>query len=134
MPTLAKIIGEEERMPVDRPIDGIDQSAFLLGNQDKSNREHILVYIGDDLFAVKWRTFKIHLKTAESLWAPVQTNIFPTVYDIRNDPGEDNELMKQGLFSYSWVYGAMGQLLQSKMASMQEYRNIKPGEDFDGYE
>jgi arylsulfatase len=64
----------------------------------------------------------------------VQTNIFPTVYDIRNDPGEDNELMKQGLFSYSWVYGAMGQLVQSKMASMQEYRNIKPGEDFEGYE
>ncbi len=134
MPTLAKMIGEEERMPVDRPIDGIDQSAFLLGNQEESNREHVLVYIGDDLFAVKWRTFKIHLKTAESMWAPVQTNIFPTVYDVRNDPGEDNELMKHSLFAYSWVYSAMGQILQGKMATMQEYRNIKPGEEFKGYD
>ena len=93
----------------------------------------MLVYIGDDLFSVKWRSFKIHLKTAESMWAPVQTNIFPTVYDVRNDPGEDNELMKQSLFAYSWVYGAMGQVLQKKVLTMQEYPNIKPGEDFDGY-
>jgi len=134
MPTLAKLVGEDDRMPTDRPIDGMDQSAFLLGNQEKSNREHVLVYIGDELFSVKWRTFKIHLKTAESMWAPVQTNIFPTVYDVRNDPGEDNELMKYSLFAYSWVYGAMGHIIQQKALTMQEYPNIKPGEDFEGYE
>lgn len=133
MPTLAELIGEGDRVPTDRPIDGVDQSRFLLGAQEKSDREHILFYVGDDLFAVKWRTFKIHLKTAESLWDPVQTNIFPTVYDIRNDPGEANELMRLGLFSYSWVYGAMGQVLGEKMSSMQEYPNIQPGEDFEGY-
>jgi hypothetical protein len=42
--------------------------------------------------------------------------------------------MKQSLFAYSWVYGAMGQIVQGKMATMQEYRNINPGEEFDGYE
>ncbi|RLA33761.1 MAG: arylsulfatase [Gammaproteobacteria bacterium] len=134
MPTLANLLGEAGRIPTDRPIDGVDQSAFLLGDQEKSSREHVLVYIGDELFAVKWRTFKIHLKTIESLWAPIQTPVFPIVYDVRNDPGEDNELIKESLFAYSWVYAAMGKVLTEKGASMVEYPNIKPGQDFEGYE
>jgi arylsulfatase len=116
-----------------KPIDGIDQSAFLLGDQETSNREHVLIYIGDELFSVKWRTFKIHVKTVENLWAPIQTHQFPPVYDIANDPGEDNNLMKLSLFAYSWVYGPMGQILQEKAATMQQYPNIKPGQDFESY-
>jgi arylsulfatase A-like enzyme len=134
MPTLANLIGEGDRMPDDRPIDGKDQSAFVLGKQEKSNREHILLYVGDELFAVKWRTFKIHLKTVESLWAPTQSHLFPPVYDVRNDPGEDNDLMKHSLFAYSWVYTPMGHILGEFGASVQMYRNIKPGEDFSGYQ
>ena len=49
MPTLASLLGEQNRIPADRPVDGIDQSAFLLGTREKSAREHVLVYIGDDL-------------------------------------------------------------------------------------
>ncbi|MCP4333227.1 MAG: arylsulfatase [Gammaproteobacteria bacterium] len=133
MPTLASLIGEEKRIPADRPIDGIDQSAFIKGSQENSDREHILFYIGDDLFAVKWRSFKIHLKTTETLWSPVQTYQFPPVYDVANDPGEDNNLMKLNLFAHSWVYVPMGQILQEKGESMTKFRNIKPGEDFNGY-
>jgi arylsulfatase len=133
MPTLAGLIGEGDRIPDDRPIDGEDQSAFLLGEQEKSSREHILYYVGDDLFTVKWRSFKIHLKTTESLWSPIHTYTFPPVYDVRNDPGEDNELMKQSLFAYSWVYTPMNQLLGELGASIQKYPNIKPGEEFSGY-
>ncbi|MCP4836758.1 MAG: sulfatase-like hydrolase/transferase, partial [Phycisphaera sp.] len=61
MPTLAHLIGEEGRIPDDRPIDGINQVDFILGKQEHSNREHVLCYIGEDLVSVKWRTFKIHL-------------------------------------------------------------------------
>jgi hypothetical protein len=68
------------------------------------------------------------------MWAPVQTNIFPKVYDVRNDPGEDNELMRHSLFAYSWVYGPMSKILNETGASMAAYPNIKPGEDFEGYE
>ena len=134
LPTLAHLTGEQERIPTDRPIDGIDQSALLLGNQENSNREHILYYIGNDLFSVKWRSFKIHLKTVETFWDTVQTHLFPPVYDVTNDPGEDNDLMKIGLFSYSWVYGPMGKILVKIAGSMKEYPNIQPGQEFDGYE
>jgi len=133
-PTLANLIGEGAKIPTDRPIDGIDQSAFLLGDQENSNREHVLYYIGNDLFSVKWRSFKIHLKTVETFWDTVQTHLFPPVYDVTNDPGEDNDLMKIGLFSYSWVYGPMGKILVKIAGSMKEYPNIQPGQEFDGYE
>jgi len=132
-PTLANLIGESAKIPKDRPIDGIDQSAFLLGVQENSNREHILYYIGNDLFSVKWRSFKIHLKNVETFWDTVQTHLFPPVYDVTNDPGEDNDLMKIGLFSYSWVYVPMGKILTKKAVSMKEYPNIQPGQEFDGY-
>ena len=133
MPTLVNMIGEEKRIPTDRPIDGINQADFLLGKQEKSNREHVIYYVGEDIFSVKWRSFKIHLKTAESLWSPVQTYIFPPVYDVVNDPGETNNLMKFHLFTHSWVYGPMGKLLQEKGASMAKFPNIKTGDDFSGY-
>ena len=38
---------EESRIPTDRPIDGIDQSDFVTGKQEKSNREHVVTYVGD---------------------------------------------------------------------------------------
>ncbi len=133
MPTLANLIGEKKRMPSDRPIDGIDQAKFITGAQEKSDREHILFYAGDDLFSVKWRSFKIHLKTAESLWSSVQTPQFPPIYDVTNDPGEVNNLLKFNLFAHSWVYVPMQKILMEKGKSMQKYPNIKPGEDFKGY-
>jgi arylsulfatase len=133
MPTLASLIGEADRVPDDRPIDGVDQSAFVLGDREKSAREHILFYVGDELFAVKWRSFKIHLKTVENLWAPIQTHLFPPIYDVVNDPGEDNNLMRLNLFSHSWVYQPMAALLQEHAASMAEYPNIETGVSFEGY-
>ena len=42
-------------IPRDRVIDGVDQSDFLLGKQEKSNREGFIVYMGKDIFGIKWR-------------------------------------------------------------------------------
>ena len=49
-PTLAGIIGAE--MPKDRPIDGLDQTAFFTGKTDKSARESVINFIGDEIVAV----------------------------------------------------------------------------------
>ena len=69
----------------------------------------------------------------EDMWAPVQTHLFPPVYDVVNDPGEDNNLMRHSLFSHSWVYAPMAAILQEHAASVGEYPNIAPGASFDGY-
>ncbi len=48
--TLARWAGAE--VPTDRAIDSIDQSDFLMGKEEKSNRDGFLVYVGNDLFGI----------------------------------------------------------------------------------
>ena len=43
-PTLARVAGG--KVPTDRPMDGVDQSGFFTGQQEKSNREHVLLFLG----------------------------------------------------------------------------------------
>lgn len=130
MPTLAAMIGESGRVPKDRPLDGVDQSDFLLGKSKKSNREYVLMYIGDQLFSVKWRTLKVHYKTVEDLLSPIQSYLFPPMYDVSNDPGELNNIFMD---SNTWVFRIINKILAEKKASMAEYPNVQPGEDFKGY-
>ena len=52
-PTFARVAGG--KVPEDRVIDGFDQTDFFLGKQEKSGREGVIVYMGNDIFGVKWR-------------------------------------------------------------------------------
>src|SRR5215470_7500750 len=54
MPTLAGLAGEHQRIPTDRPIDGIDASAYMLGKSPKSGRDTYLFFSSDgELMSVK---------------------------------------------------------------------------------
>ena len=64
-PTFARIAGGE--VQDDRIIDGVDQTDFLLGKQEKSNREGLIVYMGNDIWGVKW-----HKGTCDPLRAPLR--------------------------------------------------------------
>jgi arylsulfatase len=76
-PTLAHLIGEQARIPTDRPIDGVEQAGFLIGTQTESNREYSVTYVGDRVFAVKWRNMRVHFLAAESTHSVVQAYTFP---------------------------------------------------------
>jgi arylsulfatase len=132
-PTLANLSGAKKRVPVDRPIDGVDQKSFLLGQQEKSNREYVVTFVGTDIWSVKWRNMKIHFKAAEGTHSVVQTFTFPQVYDIKNDPSESYELWGNEGYAHAWVMEPVSKILGSLQASMAEFRNIKPGEEFEGY-
>jgi arylsulfatase len=133
-PSIASLIGEASRIPEDRPIDGIDQAAFLLGEQEKSNREHVVTYVGDTVFAVKWRDLKVHFKTAESTHSVLQTYTFPQVFNIKEDPGESYELWGNEGYAHSWVMSPISKILAQLKASMVQYPNIKPGQELSGYD
>jgi len=132
-PTIANLIDEGERIPTDRPVDGIDQSNFLLGKQDKSNREFVLTYVGNDVFSVKWRSLKVHFFTAEGTFSPIVKPTFPQVYDIKSDPGETRELWSSEGYAHLWVMKPVVEILTQKAISMKKYPNIKPGQEFTGY-
>jgi len=133
-PTIAHLIGEEKRIPTDRPIDGIDQSAFVLGRQAKSNREYAVTYVGDTVFAVKWRNMKMHFATAEGTHSVVQRYTFPQVFDIKEDPKESFELWGNEGYAHAWVMGPVTKILADLARSMARYPNIKPGQEFGGYD
>ena len=132
-PTIANLVGEGARIPDDRPIDGIDQSDFILGEQEKSNREHIVTYVGNNVFSVKWRTLKVHFFTAEGTFSPIVQPTFQEVYDIRNDPGETRELFAAEGYSHLWVTKPVMDILARLAVSMKQYPNIAPGQEFEGY-
>ena len=55
-PTLARIAGGQ--VPDDRVIDSVDQTDFFLGSQTNSNREGVIVYMGNEIYGVKWSTVR----------------------------------------------------------------------------
>jgi len=132
-PTIATIAGEKNRIPTDRPIDGVNQQDFLLGKQVKSNREHVVTFVGDDVWSVKWRNMKVHFMTAEGTHAIVQRYTFPQVYDIKNDPSESYELWGNEGYAHAWVMEPVMKILGELKGSMAQYPNIKPGQEFEGY-
>ncbi len=77
-PTLARITGAD--LPEDRIIDGVDQTDFLLGKQEKSNREGFPCYVGDVLHAVKWRNWKVHFVWQEYMFDTPQQLPNPRVH------------------------------------------------------
>ena len=55
--------------PRDRLIDGIDQT-FFLGQQETSNCDACMVWLNEELHAVKWRDFKINFKRQQHFTRP----------------------------------------------------------------
>jgi arylsulfatase len=133
-PTIAHLIGEEKRIPSDRPIDGIDQSDFMTGKQERSNREYVVTYVGDTVYAVKWRSMKVHFAATEGTHSVVQTYTFPQLFDIKEDVKESYELWGNDGYAHAWVMAPVSKILAGLASSMQQYPNIKPGQDFKGYE
>jgi hypothetical protein len=114
-------------------MDGINQLDFLLGMKEKSNREYVVTYVGDKVFAVKWRNMKVHFAAAEGTHSIVQTYTFPQVFDIKEDVKESFELWGNEGYAHAWVMGPVTKILAELNGSMVEYSNIKPGEEFQGY-
>ena len=132
-PTLAQLVGAGDRIPTDRPIDGIDQSDFVLGKQDHSNREHVVTFVGDTVFAVKWRNMKVHFAASEGTHSVVQRYTFPQVFDIQEDPKESYELWGNEGYAHAWVMSPVSKILGELNGSMAKYPNIGPGQEFSGY-
>jgi len=82
-PTLARIAGG--KVPADRPIDGVDQLDFFTGRQDKSNREHVLLFLGHKLMAVKWRNYKLHLDGLDRVDGVIEDWSFPRAFNLASD-------------------------------------------------
>ena len=121
-PTIASFTGGE--VPQDRIIDGIDMSDFFINKTDKSGREGFIVYMGNDIFGVKWRNWKLHFSEQEA-WNSIK-NVYtmPRVYNLFDDPQERNNV----LFPHTWVPKAALPQLVEHLKSLHENPPIKTGQ------
>ena len=126
-PTFANIVGG--KVPNDRIIDGVDQTDFFLGKQENSNREGFIVYMGTDIFGVKWRNWKLNFAEMESALSKKESYSFLKTYNLHTDPGEHESRTVPD----SWVAKAGLVQLSEHLQSLQENPPIKVGQ-LDPYE
>lgn len=124
-PTFARVAGG--KVPDDRIIDGVDQLDFLLGKQKASNREHVIVYVGSELYGVKWRNYKMMSKEIDRAFAdPTRTYGVPLIYDLHTDPKEETPLNSQW-YHNGWIRWPAGEYLVQHLASFKKEPPIRPG-------
>lgn len=128
-PTLANIIGAA--VPTDRPIDGVDQGAFFMGKQPKSNRESLITCIGEEIVAVRWKQYRLYPKQfIPSAGNPSMSGLsgnrldgegYPSIFNIEADPREENNIVAWT----AWVVGPYVKLISEYGKSLQKYPNPK---------
>jgi arylsulfatase len=110
-------------VPADRPIDGLDMTDFFLGEKDESGRDGFIVYMGADIFGVKWRNWKLHFKEQDAWSDILRTYTMPRLYNLLTDPQERDNV----LFPHTWVPKAALVQLQEHVVSLREHPPIPAG-------
>jgi len=120
-PTLLGFAGAS--VPDDRVVDGIDQRRFFFGEQATSDREGFVFYIKDELRAVKWRQWKLHLVWEEEVNdGPVKLES-PYLFNLIQDPKEETDVALEA----SWVRSVMLRMVHDFRRSLQAHPPIPPG-------
>ncbi|MGH6643921.1 MAG: sulfatase-like hydrolase/transferase, partial [Bradyrhizobium sp.] len=130
--TLANLGGAD--IPTDRVVDGVDESAFLLGRQEKSARIWFPAFqaigsTGPQLYAMKWRNYKMHLIWQERMFDPPQTLLVPRLIDLYDNPQEriEETTGESTLITHGWVAHAMFGELARFQASLKKYPPVAMG-------
>ncbi|MDH3581615.1 MAG: hypothetical protein OEM91_13445 [Hyphomicrobiales bacterium] len=114
-------------LPQDRIIDGIDQLDFFQGEKEASNREAVIVYVGNEVYGVKWRNYKLMNKEIDKAFAdPTRSYGVPLIYDLHVDPKEAEPLNSQW-YHNGWIRWPAGQHLVEHIGSLQKEPPIRPG-------
>jgi len=121
LPTFAAILGA--KLPSDRPIDGVDQTAVLYGKSEKGARESLLTFIGPDLVAARWKQWRFYATDMNltgsgqqmigGIYASASRMYYPKVYNIEMDPHEDLNLGGLYLFFVQFAVKAVHEYNES---------------------
>jgi arylsulfatase len=117
-PTLLNLIDHKEKVPTDRVIDGIDQSAFVLGKQEHSNRDYFPMYFDSTHVGMRYKNFKVLTHRVEDGSAAIQKLAIPHVYNLTVNPDEDTPYNYE--LGHTWVlYKIFGPKTKELMESLK---------------
>jgi arylsulfatase len=119
-PTLAAAAGVPEIVPKDRAIDGVNQLPFLEGRQEKSNRDTVLFFAGNNqIRAVKWHNWKFHYVFTPDPGSPPVPPLM-RLFHLLSDPKEETDVKDAN----PWVLGVMDRLVADFMETTKRYPNV----------
>jgi arylsulfatase len=116
-------------IPGDRVIDGLDQRAFLQGTQGRSAREGFPYWMGETLYGVKWRNFKLVLYLQATSTEPAQKLATPRIFNLIVDPTERRPVALP--FLHSWTVAHFGRILKEFGDSVRREPLIPAGAPLD---
>jgi len=112
-------------VPDDRVIDSVDVSDFLTGRTDSSGREDVVVYVGNDIFGVKWRNWKMMTKELDTgFGVSVKEFPVPAFYNLLLDPREEHPVLNAP--PNFWIRYPAGEALLNHVISLQTEPPIPP--------
>lgn len=114
-PTLAHLAGGQ--IPRDGILDGIDQTDFFTAAAEKSAREAMVIYIGNELFGVKWRNWKLLLKEIDANSYAIRDMAYPSIYNLITDPKEEQPEMFY--LHDTWVDTPLWQVISDHETSLE---------------
>ena len=119
-PTIAAAAGADI-VPKDRAIDGVNQLPFLEGKQPRSTRDHVLVYTGTRLRAVKYRDWKLHYAFQPEPGGPMEAPLM-RLFNLRTDPKEETDVKD----FHPWAQSVMDKLVADFEATTAKYPHVPP--------
>jgi len=125
--SLARFGGASDRIPTDRVIDGVDQTALLLEGETHGRRDHVFIYSGNSMKAVIKEQYKLYVPGAG------ENPIGAKFYDLFRDTREE--------YPVSTEVGAWGgqefvRVIQRHLMRKQRYPDEGParGMPYEGIE
>jgi arylsulfatase A-like enzyme len=112
-------------VPTDRAIDGIDQREFFEGKRDNSAREGFPYWMGETLYGVKWRNFKMVMYLQRSSLEPSQKLASPHIINLTVDPKERKAIDLP--YMHSWTAVHFGKILKEFEQSVHREPLIPAG-------
>lgn len=125
--TLALWAGAE--VPDDRVIDGLDQRAFLQGESEASARDGFPFWMGERMYGVKWRNFKVITVLQRTLTEPAETLATPHIINLDTDPAEREPFTYPHI--HSWVIAHASRIVAEFRQSVAQEALIPLGAPLD---
>lgn len=92
-PTLLDAAGVE--VPKDRLIDGKSMTDFFSGKTKESPRDGFPIFVGSDLYAIKWHDWKAHFIWQATKYSPkLIYSTAPKVVNLIQDPREERQVVE----------------------------------------
>jgi arylsulfatase A-like enzyme len=112
--TFLHAAGTEE--PSDRQVDGLNQLPWLRGEEESSRRDGYIYWMGQEMYGVKWRNFKLVLVSQKYSTDAVQKLSSPRIVNLTVDPKEREPLNLP--YMHSWTVSHFNRLISEFRGSV----------------